>query len=72
MENSFGQEFGTSKVRIAVANIKLNCQNFYNQPIWMDGINLFQQISSLKGTAAVVGAAIPDGDDEKDEKKKDD
>ncbi|MEQ1104514.1 NF038104 family lipoprotein [Acinetobacter ursingii] len=26
----------------------------------------------VKGTAAVVGAVIPDGDDEKDEKKKDD
>ncbi|UYF73288.1 NF038104 family lipoprotein [Acinetobacter ursingii] len=26
----------------------------------------------VKGTAAVVSAAIPDGDDEKDEKKKDD
>lgn len=25
----------------------------------------------VKGTAAVVGAVIPDGDDEKDEKKKD-
>jgi hypothetical protein len=29
----FGQDFGTFKVQIAVANIKLNCQNFYNQPI---------------------------------------
>ncbi|MPW43245.1 NF038104 family lipoprotein [Acinetobacter guerrae] len=26
----------------------------------------------VKGTAAVVGAVIPDGDDEKDQKKKDD
>ena len=26
----------------------------------------------VKGTAAVVGAVIPDGDDDKDQKKKDD
>ena len=26
----------------------------------------------VKGTAAVVGAVIPDGDDEEDERKKDD